>query len=127
MLNLDLTGFNPYKAPTTKGLIDEKLINLKPSLAYFHSELSKQRPFNGAARLYASNLISNYYNWASDNQHEVSEPSARSQMGKAMQTLKIDPLGRSDRGKGKYYELPELKDFKLRFAKHLGHEFDEIF
>ena len=127
LLNLDLTGFNPYKAPTTKGLIDEKLINLKPALAYFHSELSKQRPFNGAARLYASNLISNYYNWASDNQHEVSEPSARSQMGKAMQTLKIDPLGRSDRGKGKYYELPELKDFKLRFAKHLGHKFDEIF
>jgi putative DNA primase/helicase len=127
LLNIELTDFNPFKAPATKGLIDEKLINLKPALAYFHTELCKSKPFNGAVRIAAPNLISNYYNWASDRQLEVSEPSARSQMGKAMQTLKIDPQGRSDRGDGKYYQLPEIKDFRERFAKHLGHESHEIF
>lgn len=127
LLNIDLTHFNPFKAPATKGLIDEKLIGLKPALAYLHSELCKPRPFNGAIRLNATDLISNYYNWALDRRLNVSEPAARSQMGKAMQSFKIEVLGRSDRGDGKFYELPETNNFKQRFAEHLGHEANEIF
>ncbi|MEM5495940.1 primase-helicase family protein [Paraglaciecola mesophila] len=127
LLNLDLTGFNPFKAPATKGLIDEKLMNLPPVLQYLHSELYKPRPFNGAIRINAADLISNYYNWALDRRLEVTEPAARSVMGRALQSLKVESQGRSDRGDGKCYHLPEIKEFKLRFARHLGHESDEIF
>jgi hypothetical protein len=125
--NIDLANFNPFKAPATKGLIDEKLQGLNPALAYFHGELSKPSPFNGAARLSASDLISTYCNWLSDRRLSISEPAARSNMGKAMRSFKIEVLGRSDRGNGKYYELPEINDFKKRFARNLGHESHEIF
>jgi putative DNA primase/helicase len=125
--NIDLNGFNPFEAPATKGLIDEKLIGLKPALAYLHSELSKSRPFNGAVRFNATELISHYYNWALDRRLNVTEPAARSQIGKAMQAFKIEALGRSDRGEGKFYEFPDINNFRQRFAKHLGHESDEIF
>jgi putative DNA primase/helicase len=127
LLNVDLTEFNPFKAPATKGLIDEKLAGLKPALAYLHIELSKPSPFNGAVRLHAPDLISNYHNWAANSRLNISEQAARSQMGKSMQAFKIEALGRSGRGNGKYYELPEINDFKQRFAKHLGHEVDEVF
>ena len=127
LLNVDLEHFDPFKAPATKGLIDEKLQGLKPALAYLHIELSKPSPFNGATRLNAPDLISSYYNWALDNRLNVSQQAACSQMGKSMQALKIEVLGRSGRGNGKYYELPELNDFRQRFAKHLGHEADEVF
>lgn len=127
LLSIDLTHFNPYKAPTTKGLIDEKLANLKPALAYLYNELCKPKPFSSAVRFNTSDLISNYYNWASDSRLDVNKPAARSQMGKAMQTLKIEVQGRSDRGKGKFYVLPEVNDFRQRFANHLGHESDEVF
>ena len=127
LLNVDLEHFDPFKAPATKGLIDEKLQGLKPALAYLHIELSKPSPFNGATRLNAPDLISSYYNWALDNRLNVSQQAACSQMGKSMQAFKIEVLGRSGRGNGKYYELPELNDFRQRFAKHLGHEADEVF
>jgi hypothetical protein len=126
--SIDLTNFNPFKAPATKGLIEEKLLSLKPPLAYFHRELGQPKPFGGAARLTAPELIGGYVSWAQNNiGNKVSEPAARSQIGKLMQSLNIISLGRSDRGSGKYYELPEPDDFKGRFAKHLGHEIDEIF
>ena len=125
--NIDLCNFNPFKAPATKGLIDEKLQGLKPALAYFHSELSKPRPFNGAARLNASELISTYCYWATDIRLDIQQPAARSQMGKAMKAFKIEAQGRSDRADGKYYELPDADTFRDRFAKHLGHQANEIF
>jgi putative DNA primase/helicase len=125
--SIDLKSFNPFKAPATKGLIDEKLIGLKPVLAYLHAELCKSKPFEGAARLYAAHLISTYYNWALDRRLNVTEPAARSQIGKAMKSFRVEAQGRSDRGDGIYYELPVTADFRDRFAKHLGHEVNEIY
>jgi putative DNA primase/helicase len=127
LLSLDLSNFNPFKAPATKGLIDEKLQGLKPALAYFHGELNKPKPFDGAARLMASDLINTYCNWASDKRLDVSQAAACSQMGKAMSDFKVEVKGRSDRANGKYYELPAAADFRERFARCLGHESEEIF
>jgi len=127
LLKIDLSDFNPYKAPATKGLIDEKLAGLKPSLAYLYSELIKPKPFDGAAQLNAKDMINNYYNWSSERSLNVTEPAARSQIGKVMQLLKIQAFGRSDRGDGKFYQIPELDDFRQRFANHLGHSSGEIF
>jgi hypothetical protein len=127
LLKLNLESFDPFKAPATKGLIDEKLQGLKPALAYIHTELGKPSPFNGSVRLNTSDLISNYCNWAEDRRLSISQQAACSQMGKSMQAFKIEVLGRSGRGNGKYYELPELNDFRQRFAKHLGHEAEEVF
>jgi hypothetical protein len=125
--NIDLNTFNPYKAPATKGLIEEKLQGLKPLLEYFHYELSLLKPFDGATRIPSSDLNYKYCNWAADKNLSIKPLGAKSQIGKLMQKLKINMFGRSGRGEGKYYELPDATEFRTRFAKHLGHEVNEIF
>jgi len=127
LLNISLDDFSPYKAPATKGLIDEKLVSLKPSLAYLHIELSKEKAFDGAITIPSSDLVQSFRNWADLNGLNMSTPSARSQIGKAMKDVSILPIGRSDYKGGKVYKLPESDIFRERFAALLGHEIDEVF
>jgi hypothetical protein len=48
------SNFTHYPPPATKGLIDEKLTSLKPSLSYLLSELEKEQPFNGKKKITAT-------------------------------------------------------------------------
>ncbi len=127
LLNLDISSFNPYKAPATKGLIEEKLSSLTPILSFFNEELHKEKPFNGAVRLYASELISTYMLWAESNNIAFTPATARSQLGKALSNFDIKKIGRAGRRKGIYYDLPNNQDFKVVFSKYLGHNSDDIF
>jgi hypothetical protein len=127
LLNVDIRSFNPYKAPATKGLIEEKLSSLTPILSFFNEELHKEKPFNGSVRLYASELISTYMLWAESNNIALTPATARSQVGKALSNFDIKKIGRAGRGKGIYYDLPNNQDFKAVFSKYLGHKSDDIF
>jgi len=127
LLNINLVDFSPYKAPATKGLIDEKLVNLKPSLAYLHMELSKEKAFGVTVTISAPDLIQGFKNWADINGLQITIQSARSQLGKAMADLDILPTGRSDYKGGKIYKLPATDSFRKRYASLLGHEVEEIF
>lgn len=127
LLNIDISSFNPYKAPVTKGLIEEKLSSLVPTLSFFHEELHKEKPFNNAARLYANDLISLYMQWSENNNLTPTIACARTQIGKTMKILNFKAIGRSGRDKGIYYDLPCNDDFKAVFSKHLGHNSDDIF
>ncbi|MBA6362322.1 integrase [Colwellia sp. BRX8-4] len=127
LLNIDINSFNPYKAPTTKGLIEEKLSSLPPILSFFREELYKENPFNGAVRLYASKLISTYTLWAESNNITLTPATARSQVGKTLSNFNIQKIGRAGRGKGIYYDLPNNEDFKAAFSNYLGHKSDDIF
>jgi len=127
LMNINLTEFNPYKAPATKGLIDEKLVSLKPSLAYIHSELLNEKAFGGAVRLEAPELVRMYVFWMDINGHNPTTASARSQIGRAMLSLEVPVIGRSGRGEGKHYNLPDSDILREKFALLLGHESDDIF
>ena len=127
LMQIDISSFNPYKAPVTKGLIEEKLSSLVPTLSFFHEELHKEKPFNNAARLYANDLISLYMQWSENNNLTPTIACARTQIGKTMKSLNFKAIGRSGRDKGIYYDLPCNDDFKAVFSKHLGHNSDDIF
>ena len=127
LLNIDLATFDPFKAPTTKGLIDEKLVNLKPSLAYLHAELSKEKAFDGTVTISAANLVQGFKYWADINGIPLTLPAARSQIGKAMKDIDVFPTGRSGRDSGKVYKLPDSDILQERFALLLGHEIDDVF
>ena len=128
LLNIDIGSFNPYKAPATQGLIEEKLSSLPPILSFFNDELHKEKPFAGATRIYASDLVSQYMQWAENNNTALTSASARSQTGKALLNFGLLKVGRAGRGKGIYYDLPSNDDdFRGMFAKHLGHTVDETF
>ncbi len=127
LLHIDLSEFKPFKAPTTKGLIDEKLQNLPPVLAFLHDELSKEKPFANAARIYTSETISQYRHWCETNDIAMTVNTARTQIGKTFSAIGLRVLGRSNRGQGKYYELLNSNDLKEKLAKYLGHKTEDIF
>lgn len=103
---VDITDFNPNKAPITNALIDEKMCNLPLAMEYIYSEIKKEEPFEGRARVFSLDLVSGYESWLEDNgKASQTEPTRRSQMGKAMKSLGIASMGRSGRDKGVYYEI----------------------
>lgn len=127
LLQLDISNFNPFKAPATRGLINEKMQSLSGAQLFFYNQLMKPKPFDGAARLYATQLISEYRDWSETNTTKVNEPAARSQIGKMVRVLGIGSQGRSDRGRGICYEIPTKEILQHSFAKHLGHDKEDIF
>jgi putative DNA primase/helicase len=127
LLNVDLSSFNPYKAPATKGLIEEKLVSLKPSLAYIFNELCKEKPFDGTVRISSADFIQQFRHWAHANGEPISIQSAGSQMGKTMTNLKINTEGRRGRGAGMYYKLPNADELRDKFAALLGDKKDDLF
>jgi len=127
LLTVDISSFNPYKAPATKGLIEEKLSSLSSILSFFYEELHKEKPFKGVQKLFASEWISIYTQWAESNNIALTPASARSQVGKALSNFNIKKEGRADRSPGIYYNLPSNDNFKAAFSKYLGHSIDDIF
>ena len=127
LLKIDLATFNPFKAPVTAGLIDEKLANLKPSLAYIYEQLVKEKAFDGTVNISATDLVNGFQRWTNMNGMQTTIQSARSQIGKAMCDINILPAGRSDQKGGKMYKLPKSDILRKQFASLLGHDVDEVF
>ena len=119
LLQVDISNFNPYKCPQTKALITEKLDNLSGVNRFFYNEIMNPEPFGGKARILASDLIEDFIQWSSDNDVKVNRPAARNLIGRMMAKLKIEVRGRSDRGKGKYYDIPRREELVQLFAEFL--------
>ncbi|OEF53826.1 primase-helicase family protein [Enterovibrio norvegicus] len=127
LLSLDITDFSPHKAPATSALLAEKLTSLKPSESYLFAELSREKPFNGAARLTVTELVEDYRTWADENlNYEVRLNSGQTQVGRLMARIGVQVLGRSDRGGGKYYEIDPAK-MRTGFAEAMGQQVEDIF
>ncbi len=128
LLNYDLTGFDPRRAPATKALIAEKLASLKPAEAYLYEQMTSDKPFCGESRTDTSVLVDRFVEWCASNNEDIKKPAARSAIGKAVKRLGIEVIGRSDRGDGKrWYEWPSRSELEIRFAKLLGHDSVDIF
>ncbi|NMP15168.1 DUF5906 domain-containing protein [Thalassotalea sp. Y01] len=125
LLNYDLSGFDPRRAPITKALLEEKLANLSPIQEFIYNELLSEKPFNGQVRIETVSLTEQCQYWLERNNYTFSAPQVRSALGKLMNTLEVVAIGKS--GRGAYYELPDKEDFQRRFAVLLGHEASEIF
>lgn len=119
LLQVDISEFDPYKCPQTKALIAEKLANLSGVNRFFYGEILKPEPFGGKARIYAHELIDDFVAWSADEETKISKPAARNLIGRMMSRLNIDVMGRSDRGGGKYYDLPSRRELVQFFAAFL--------
>jgi len=119
LLQVDISEFDPYKCPQTKALIAEKLANLSGVNRFFYGEIMKPEPFAGKARIYAHELIDDFVAWSADEETKISKPAARNLIGRMMSRLSIDVMGRSDRGGGKYYDLPSRSELVQFFAAFL--------
>jgi len=119
LLIVDLSDFDPYRCPQTPGLIAEKLGNLNVVNQFFYNKITEQEPFGGRARISATELVDDFMTWSTEQEQKITKPAARSCIGQTMHKLGIEAHGRSDRGDGKYYELPDRAVLVQQFAKML--------
>ncbi len=120
LLKIDISGFNPYKCPITPALVAEKLANLSGENRYFYEEITNLEPFQGKTRLAAHELVDDFVNWSIEHEEQpISKAAARSRMGKFMANLGLSSQGRSGRGTGKFYELPDQLELINRLAGFL--------
>jgi len=120
LLHVDISGFDPYRCPQTKALITEKLSNLCDINRFLYNEIIRDEPFEGVSSIKASDLVDKFVSWSIDEGHRISLASARSQVGKIMVKLHIEVKGRSDRGCGKFYEIPNRDVLVQEFASFLN-------
>ncbi|EPP1148897.1 primase-helicase family protein [Yersinia enterocolitica] len=127
LLSYDLSGFDPRRAPVTAALVEEKLASLPPVYQFIYSEIWEGKPFNSQDRVFASEMVSRFMTWSESHGEEVREASARSALGKVMPRLGMTVQGRSDRGKGRYYDVPAIEALRDSFAGLIGEEAVAVF
>lgn len=125
LLNLDITDFDPRKAPSTQALLDEKLASLDMPLAFMYDELCKERPLNGLIRPEPKDIQALYSQYLEINGQRMSQAALRSSIGKMLKSIDIESVGRPDRGM--YYNFTDINSVKNGFAKRIGHTQEQLF
>lgn len=127
LLNIDLEKFNPFKAPSTSALIDQKLQSFNNAHQYVYEQLVNHADFAKAARINAPKIIDEFHKWCGVRNIGITPASARSQLGKLFTAIAGPSSGRSDRDGGKVYELPTIQVMREKFAQQLNLEAQDIF
>lgn len=126
LLKLDISEFNPYKAPTTSALMEQKLQAMPLIYQYAYQNLSSEAPFAGKARILSTDAINDFMHWCENHNHDVSYGSASSSVGKLFKEIAEQVHGRSDRG-GRYFEFGSVDGMRERFAGLIGAEPHDLF
>lgn len=127
LLGYDLSVFDPRRPPVTAALVDEKLASLPPAYQYLYQELWEGKPFNDQERIFAHELVGKFMVWGELHGEDLKEAAARSAIGKVMNRIGMSAVGRSDRGQGKYYEIPAVEELQERFAALIGESVEMVF
>jgi putative DNA primase/helicase len=127
LLDIDLETFNPFKAPSTTALIDQKLQSLSNAHQYIFEQLINHTGFATTARISATELLNEYQFWCDAKNISTKPAASRSQIGKLLTAIAGPSCGRSDRKEGKFYELPGIQIMREKFAELLNLEARDIF
>ncbi|HCP8723868.1 TPA: toprim domain-containing protein [Escherichia coli] len=117
---VDLSGFDPQRAPQTDALREEILLGLSGVELFLYGELINEPPFNGEVRLFAKDMVNRFVAWSLERGEKLKEPAARSLLGKSLAQMGLVKHGRPDRGNGVFYELPEVGVLQAAFARLIG-------
>jgi hypothetical protein len=125
LLNLDISDFDPRKAPATQALLDEKLASLPMPLAFMFEELCKEKPFNAMVRPEPKDIQNMFSNFLANNGERQTAAQMRSSLGKVLNRLQVKSIGRI--GRGQYYDFSDLESIKQSFALRIGQSVSELF
>ncbi|WP_028869649.1 DUF5906 domain-containing protein [Psychromonas arctica] len=127
LLNMDLTDFDPFNAPMTKELIEQKISNFSMVDEYFYEELNTESPFNNEKRTPSTILMKRFIEWIKAAEYQdnkglkVKDRAARSLLAKKLIKLGFKKIGlRADRNGGIYYETPNIQILRKTFAEEHG-------
>ncbi len=116
----DLTAFDRHRAPQTNALREEILQSLSGVNLFLYTEIMKDRPFDGVARIAVSSLVDKFMSWSLEQGDTRQAAAARTLVGKAMVGMKLKSFGRRGRGDGVIYELPDGEALREAFAQCIG-------
>jgi hypothetical protein len=125
--NVDIATFNPFKAPITEALVDQKLQSMPADYQFVYEKLLHNQGFTTAARISIKTVIDEFNFWCECRGLKMKIGHARSQIGKLMTAIISEPTGRSGRADGKVYEVPSLEIMQSKFASLLGFAAHDIF
>lgn len=94
-------------------------------MAFMYEKLQKDAPFRGYARAIPQDLINLLSDFAALRGKKPSIETWRSSLGKMMQSLNIQSVGR--RGIDLNYNLSNIEDIRANVAAKLGHKQEELF
>lgn len=118
LLKLDISDFDPRRAPSTHALRDEITANLSTMESYMLHELCKVKPF-GASKVSAEDVRIRLVDYLSSmSLPPQTEPQLRSKIGKIFKNFKITRTGK--RGVNMLYHLPEAEEFRQKFKNKYG-------
>lgn len=118
--HFDLQSFDRHRAPQTSALREEILQGLSGANLFLYTEIVKDRPFDGMARIAVSSLVDKFLFWSQEQGEIRQAAAARTLVGKAMVSMKLKSSGRPGRGDGVIYELPDSETLREAFAQSIG-------
>lgn len=129
LLNLDISDFNPHKAPVTQALINEKLESMTDVQHWFYECLVHAR--NGKKPLPVSinskELVEDYINWSFERLNtNLLLKSAQTKIGKMMHSMGIK-RSRPNNFNSRLYEFLPIEDMEHRFAALFGEKREDVF
>ncbi|HHA1934662.1 TPA: DUF5906 domain-containing protein [Enterobacter ludwigii] len=124
---VDISTFDPQRAPQTDALREEILQGLSGVELFLYSELVKEPPFSGEVRLFAGDMVNRFMAWSLERGEKVKDTAARSLVGKALAQLGLKKFGRPGRSTGIYYELPDAETLQQAFARLIGMGGHDVF
>lgn len=133
LMHYNISAFDPHRAPLTQGLTDEILANLPLLESFIYSELCKNEPFDGQARIFATEVNELFMKYSLERGEHVNIYSVRRKMGNILKKIKLESMGRNDRGDGIYYPLPakeeadKWNEIRAAFAALLSSDINTVF
>lgn len=133
LLHVDLTDFDPRRAPVTEALMGEILSNLPLLESFIYSELCREEPFNGQATIFSREEVDKFMSYCLERGENIAIYAARKKIGYIFKKIGLEAIGRNDRGKGIYYQLPAREeaakwhDIRTAFSTHLNSDFEFVF
>lgn len=126
LMHLDISDFDPRRAPITAALQEEKMANLTLTEDFMYCELLKGKPFGGMFRPEPKDIIWRFDEFLENKKlPPMSEGQKRSTIGLLMKSYGIQTQGK--RGRNLYYLMPEIEILKKRFANNYGYTSDGLF
>ena len=124
--HLDISDFDPRRAPITLALQEEKMDNLPLQDDFLYSELLKNKPFGGIIRPTTKDISIRFEDYlVSNHAQPMSENAKGSLIGKSFKNIGIKSHGK--RGRNRYYLMPEAVELRKQFAKNYGCSSDDLF
>lgn len=123
LMHVDLSDFDPYNAPLTQELIQQKILSFNVVDLFIYDELNTLFPFGGEKRINSTKLMNEFIAWIKEGEHEdangkkIGAHQARALLARKLQKLGFIKIGtRSDRNGGVFYEVPDSATLREQFS-----------